>query len=95
MQQTVDPRRHRTAARFLLSAIAAALLTGCGALEQAAPTANRYASFSIRAKNSTSDRAVASATAIIFEAYTAGVPNSALNRTDNCVYAAVDTATAS
>jgi hypothetical protein len=82
------------AARFLASTIAAALLTACSGLDSTAPTANRYASFSIRAKNSTSTRAVASATAIIFEAYTAGVPNSALNRTDQCVYAAVDTSTA-
>jgi hypothetical protein len=89
-----DLRRYRTAVRFLFATVAAASLTGCTGLDQTAPTANRYASFSIRAKNSTNGRAVARATAIIFEAYTAGVPNSALNRTDQCVYSQVDTSTA-
>jgi len=94
MQPTPSPRRHRTAARFLLAALSAIALTACDSLEQTAPTTNRYASFSIRAKNSPNNRAIASATAIIFEAYTAGVPNSSLNRTDQCVYAPVDTSTA-
>lgn len=94
MQHLPDTRRHRTAARFLFATIAVAALTACGSLDQTAPTTNRYASFSIRAKNSPNGRATAVATAIIFEAYTAGVPNSSLNRTDNCVYSAVDTSTA-
>lgn len=86
---------HRQAiARLVLAAIATATITACGALDQTAPSTNRYASFSVRAKNTTNNRAIASATAIIFEAYTAGVPNSALQRTDQCVYAAVDTSTA-
>lgn len=74
--------------------MAAVTLTACDSLDQTAPTANRYASFSIRGKNAPNNRATASATAIIFEAYTAGVPNSALNRTDQCVFSAVDTSTA-
>ena len=94
MQHFPDPRRHRTVARLLLGALSAVVLSACTALDNTAPSTNRYASFSIRAKNTTNNRAIASATAIIFEAYTAGVPNSALQRTDQCVYAAVDTATA-
>jgi len=80
--------------RLVFATLCAAALAACSSLDQTAPTTNRYASFSIRAKNSTSSRATATATGIIFEAYTAGVPNSALNRTDQCVYAPVDTTTA-
>ena len=94
MQPIPEPRRHRTATRFILATMAAVTLTACDSLDQTAPTANRYASFSIRGKNAPNNRATASATAIIFEAYTAGVPNSALNRTDQCVFSAVDTSTA-
>jgi hypothetical protein len=74
------------AAPLLLSAMAA-----CTSLTSSDVTPNRYASISIRARNSTGGRAVANATAIFFEAYTAAVPNSALQQTDQCAYSTVDT----
>lgn len=94
MRHLLDPRRHQTVVRLILAGLGAATLAGCTALDNTEPTTNRYASFSIRAKNSANSRATANATAIIFEAYTAAVPNSALQRNDQCVYAPVDTATA-
>ncbi|MBL0172683.1 MAG: hypothetical protein IPP90_18640 [Gemmatimonadaceae bacterium] len=68
-------------------------LGACTSLTESNPVANRYGSISIRAQNAANSRATANATAIIFEAYTAAVPNSALQQSDQCVYAAVDTAT--
>lgn len=81
-------------ARLAFAGLGVAMITACNALDNTAPPTNRYASFSVRAKNTTENRALASATAIIFEAFSAGVPNSALQRNDQCVYAPVDTSTA-
>lgn len=69
--------------------------SACTSLTDVNPSPNRYGAVSIRARNAPNGRASAMATAIIFEAFTAAVPNSALQQTDQCVYAAVDTATAS
>ena len=84
---------HRQALRVGAACLAVLATAACTSLTDANPTPNRYGSVSIRARNTTGGRASASATAIIFEAYTAAVPNSALQQTDQCVYAAVDTAT--
>ena len=70
-----------------------AVLSACTSLTEANPTPNRYGSVSIRARNAANSRATANATTIFFEAFTAAVPNSALQQTDQCVYAAVDTVT--
>lgn len=85
--------RRRAALRLAAAGICVASMTACTSLTESNPIANRYGSISIRARNAANSRASANATAIIFEAYTAAVPNSALQQSDQCVYAAVDTAT--
>lgn len=65
----------------------------CGGITDADPTPNRYGSISIRANATSATTASAKATAIFFDAFTAAVPNSALQRSDRCEFAAVDTAT--
>ncbi len=85
------------AARWIGSRIAlpavALLSAACTSLDNNNPDPNRYGSVSVIAKNSANGRAAASATAIFFEAYTAAVPSSVLQQTDQCVYAPVDTTT--
>lgn len=82
----------RTTRAFAIGT-AVATITACGGLTESQPTANRYGSVSIRATSSGPTTAIANATAIFFDAYTAAVPNSALNRTDRCEFAAIDTTT--
>lgn len=72
---------------------AAATLAACGGLTDSTPTPNRYGSVSIRARATSPTTASANATAIFFDAFTAAVPNSQLQRDDRCEYAAVDTTT--
>lgn len=87
----------RTALRIAsLRATAVVALLGsvaCTSLTEANPTTNRYGAVSIRAVNGPNNTASANATAIFFEAFTAAIPNSVLQRNNQCVYAAVDTAT--
>lgn len=84
----------RVGTRVLLVAAVAAVLGACTNLTEADPITNRYGSVSIRAKNAPNNRALANATVILFEAFTAAVPNSALQQADQCIYSQVDTTTA-
>jgi len=81
----------RTASLSLLAAVTA-VGAACTNLTEANPVTNRYGSVSIRASNAPNSRASANATVIFFDAFTAAIPNSALQRTDQCVFAQVDTA---
>jgi hypothetical protein len=81
------------AMRLGVSGVAMLAMVACSGLTGANPTPNRYGSINIRARNAAGGGASAKATAIIFEAYSATVPNSALQQTDQCVYATVDTTT--
>lgn len=67
--------------------------SACGGLTDSQPTPNRYGSVSIRANATSATTARANATAIFFDAFTAAVPNSALNRNDRCEYSVIDTTT--
>lgn len=92
----MPPRFVRLAASTRLALIAPMALVGlnaCTNLTQSDVEPNRYGSVSIRAVNAPNSRAKANATAIFFEAYTAAVPNSALQQSDQCVYSAIDTTT--
>lgn len=86
----LSPRQFTTA---MLTVGMGMVVTACSGLTEANPTPNRYGSISIRATASSATTASAKATAVFFDAFTAAVPNSALQRTDRCEYAAVDTAT--
>lgn len=81
----------RLAPRVLAGASVALALAACTSLTNTNPEPNRYGSVSVIAKNAAGGRATAKATAIFFEAYTAAVPSSVLQQTDQCVYATVDT----
>lgn len=72
---------------------AAMTLAACGGLTDSTPTPNRYGSVSIRARATSATTASANASAIFFDAFTAAVPNSRLQRDDRCEYANVDTTT--
>ena len=80
-----------------LQAAALALLTGtlaaCTQITESNQTSNRYGAINITARSTTATRAAANATGIFFEAFTVAVPNSALQRTDACAFAAYDTTT--
>ncbi len=80
-------RAARTSAVLALLASAA-----CTNLTEANPTTSRYGAVAIRAVGGPNNSASANATAIFFDAFTAAIPNSALQRNNQCVYAAVDTA---
>lgn len=82
----------RSLSLSLLVGITAAS-AACTNLTEADPVTNRYGSVSIRARNAPNSRASANATVIFFDAFTAAIPNSALQRTDQCVFAGVDTTT--
>ncbi len=93
MHQFFPSRGRRLMSRLVIIGSAVAALTACTNLTEANPISNRYGSVSIRARNAPNNRATANATVILFEAFTAAVPNSALQQTDQCVYAQVDTST--
>lgn len=78
---------------MLVTPLALFALTACSKLTESDVTPNRYGSVSVRARNAAGGRATANATAIFFEAYTAAVPNSALQQPDQCVFNGVDTTT--
>ncbi len=69
----------------------ALVVSACSELTEANPTLNRYGAINITAQGGTSAGVPANATVIFFEAFTAAVPNSALQRTDECRFAAFDT----
>lgn len=83
----------RPLAAAVTGAVSLVALAACTSLTNSNPDPNRYGSVSIIAKNTADGRASATATAIFFEAYTAAVPASVLQQTDQCVYSAVDTTT--
>jgi hypothetical protein len=83
----------RIATRVVARASAVVALAACTSLTSTNPAPNRYGSVSVIGKNAANSRASAKATAIFFEAYTAAVPSSVLQQTDQCVYSTVDTAT--
>ncbi len=93
MSQSSHPLGRRSSARLLLVAAAVCAGSACNNLTEADPITNRYGSISIRARNASGTTASANATAIFFEAFTAAIPNSALQQTDQCVFAQVDTST--
>ncbi len=78
-----------------LGAIAATVtfLTSCAQLTESTPSSSRFAAVNIVAKATGSGRAMANATVIFFDAISAAVPNSALQQTDQCTFANVDTTT--
>lgn len=75
----------------VLATVVAASLGACTNLTSTNPEPNRYGSVSVIGKNAAGGRVSATATAIFFEAYTAAVPASVLQQSDQCVYSAVDT----
>lgn len=74
-----------------LAILAAATTTACTNASEYAPTVNRYAALNMVARSAGSGEAQARVTAIFFDALTLAVPNSALQQTDQCTLAAVDT----
>lgn len=70
-----------------------ALQTSCAQLTESTPTSSRFAAVNIVAKATTSGRASANATVIFFDAISAAVPNSALQQSDQCTFANIDTTT--
>ncbi len=79
--------------RPLLLALLAASTSaaGCSKITEADRTANRYGAVNITARSATGGKVTANATVIFFEAFSAAVPSSVLQATDQCTYAAVDT----
>lgn len=78
----------------IVSLIAAtASAAACSKLTESNPTPNRYGAVNITAHGSSAASASANATVIFFEAFSAAVPSSVLQATDQCAYAAVDTTT--
>lgn len=82
------------AGRALAFIAASLVITGCTSLtEGAVPDPNRYGAINITARGTSATTAQADATVIFFESITVAVPNSSLQQSDNCVFAAVDTTT--
>lgn len=76
----------------MVSLFAATTFTvACSKLTEANPTVNRYGAVNITARGSSASSASASATVIFFEAFSAAVPSSVLQATDQCAYSTVDT----
>lgn len=67
------------------------MATGCKGVTEAIPTANRYMAVNITGRHGGAGTVSAGATIILFEAFTASVPNSALQQAEQCVYSALDT----
>ena len=82
--------RRRVIASLLAATTAAA---ACSKLTESNPTPNRYGAVNIKAHGASASSASANATVIFFEAFSAAVPSSVLQATDQCAYATVDTAT--
>lgn len=93
MEHLATPSKLRTTGQWALLVMAAMVGTACTGLTESNPTPNRYGSISVRARANSATGATATASAIFFEAFTAAVPNSALQRDDRCEFAAVDTTT--
>ncbi len=86
MVQLSRVRRQAAALALLTSTLAA-----CTKITESNQTSNRYGAVNITARSTSATRASANATGIFFEAFTVAVPNSALQRTDACAFAAYDT----
>ncbi len=91
MSQLLTRARRSHGLRLAPLLTCALLVSACGELTQANPTLNRYGAINIAAQGGTNASVPANATVIFFEAFTAAVPNSALQRTDECRFAAFDT----
>jgi len=89
MARQIDSRQLTLTSLLLLFSAA----TACTKLTAADPTLNRYGAVSIVARGASATRATANATVIFFDAFSAAVPNSALQQGDQCAFAAVDTTT--
>lgn len=69
------------------------VLSACTKLTESTPVLNRYGAVNITAKPTSTTRASANATVIFFQSYSASVPNSATQQSDQCTFATVDTTT--
>ncbi|MCA0376470.1 MAG: hypothetical protein LCH84_12520 [Gemmatimonadetes bacterium] len=72
--------------------VGAFLLSACGSLTEAVAL-SQYGSISISGRSQGTAQARATATAIFFESGNLSVPNSARQQSDQCLIAAIDTAT--
>ncbi|MCC6242004.1 MAG: hypothetical protein IT353_04145 [Gemmatimonadaceae bacterium] len=82
---------HTRAAVLGLSAVAVA---SCTKLTESDLTANKFGAVNILAKHTGGTSARASGTVILFEAFSAALPNSLIQQSDQCVFSQVDTSTA-
>ncbi|MEN9508355.1 MAG: hypothetical protein RLZZ621_918 [Gemmatimonadota bacterium] len=73
--------------------IATAVLAACQDATGYTPTVNRYAALNMVGRTAGNGEGQARITAIFFDALTLSVPNSALQQSDQCTLAAVDTLT--
>ncbi|HYW30766.1 MAG TPA: hypothetical protein VE869_04600 [Gemmatimonas sp.] len=84
----ITRRRARSTWRSIACAVACAvavpLVTACSTLTDTSSQIGRYAAVSIAARSSSADAATGTATVIVFDAYTAIVPNSTLERRETC-----------
>ncbi len=69
-------------------------LAACDSTTSTNPPQNSYAAINIRAVNAPNGQGSAKATGVIFDAYNVSIPVSVQQRTDQCLYAGVDTSTA-
>lgn len=83
----------RNPAAVFAAALGASLLGACGSVTDSYTTPNRFGAISISARNASATQGTALATMVVFEALSVSVPNSALQQSDQCVYASVDTST--
>lgn len=79
--------------RLVLASVlgATAFSAACSKLTESNPLPNRYGAVNITAHGASASTASANATVIFFEAFSAAVPSSVLQATDQCAYATVDT----
>ena len=71
--------------------LAMSVLSACTKLTESTPVLNRYGAINITAKSTSTSGAKANATVIFFQSYSAAVPNSATQQSDQCTFASVDT----
>lgn len=87
---------HASRRRTLLLGMAGltVALAACDPVTNSNPPQNTYAAINIRAVNAPNGQAAAKATGVVFEAYNVSIPISVQQRTDQCLYAGVDTSSA-
>jgi|GEM_PF-1298934 len=80
-------------ARLALPAliVSATTIAACSGLSQSDQTLNHYGAINVSARGTAANRATANATVVFFDAFTVNVPDSYLQRTDQCTFANVDT----